>query len=887
MSIVIYSYSDPYHLPNEPYWEEIKSCPYFCASQTLVNGLKAIYGSDFMQGRVATVQNLIEAVYPSWESTASMVRQHAALDQIITHGIDQMFDPKTQQNLLGAFKFNREEVFRSIRVLFELNVNPKEILFEKLTPEQKLIVKIYQTILNSKHLRDFTIGDLLPEARVDAILNAAMLHANDSCNVSAISKGHVVIHGIHQFTPIMLRSIEQLSQYKKVILLFNYQSQYAAVYQTWIDIYTAFDSPIHSFATPEFLPTPEHKQSYQGNLLADSLGRMMSGQLQGIKRQDHAEILEFDNVTEFASFVATLYSEAAKTDTQNPLYAMREQIYSADSSVNNILKMYFPEQFSERQFLNYPLGHFFIAIANMWSSQLNKLYIRDPNDIRECFGAGILPEEAPGELVSIYGKVSALFEGCTDIDEMLSRLKKVQRTRKALTDPADANHVRHISYYNVDVKALEKLRKALSDLDELATYFYADFEEKAHNFCEFYQKLRAYIQDQTVDVDKLGQEYADILRRVLERLEEVESIDASASFECLKATMNIYLMQETKSGKGANWIVRDFEQIDGDILRSQSRPDAATYHFACLSDEDINAVTRSEFTWPLDADFFEVAQEPVDWKYQVYVKSQKEYKYFKRYALLYGLEFNRAKFRLSYVKRNGEQDATLYSLLKLLGFKVVPYKSYRKSEAVPDCSHIKVMGSASGTFTEFDYDRYRICRYRFLNESLLEGDTVYKDPFLLGKYLEAWLENIAKAELEGMPISEVILLSKLNEAFDEIKRHFAFVQSMNRMDMISAVRNRLTSGKNKTLPKLTPEQRRSMTLRELFIHQMLTDSKTHRSNVLADKFTPVSVDTVLEKLADDQLTGAVYDKQTDIWCQYCSNRELCAASYSLEALKEV
>jgi hypothetical protein len=48
MSIVIYTYSDPYRLKEEPYWDEIKACPYFCAAQTLVNGLKYLYREDFV-----------------------------------------------------------------------------------------------------------------------------------------------------------------------------------------------------------------------------------------------------------------------------------------------------------------------------------------------------------------------------------------------------------------------------------------------------------------------------------------------------------------------------------------------------------------------------------------------------------------------------------------------------------------------------------------------------------------------------------------------------------------------------------------------------------------------------------------------------------------------
>lgn len=107
--------------------------------------------------------------------------------------------------------------------------------------------------------------------------------------------------------------------------------------------------------------------------------------------------------------------------------------------------------------------------------------------------------------------------------------------------------------------------------------------------------------------------------------------------------MSIYLVQETKPGKSANWIVRNFEQIDGDIMRSlneQVNGKPVVVHFACLTDEDMDSVSKSIYSWPLNNEFFEVAQEPVDWKYQVYVKARNEYKNFKRYALVYGLEFN-------------------------------------------------------------------------------------------------------------------------------------------------------------------------------------------------------------------------------------------------------
>ena len=152
--------------------------------------------------------------------------------------------------------------------------------------------------------------------------------------------------------------------------------------------------------------------------------------------------------------------------------------------------------------------------------------------------------------------------------------------------------------------------------------------------------------------------------------------------------------------------------------------------------------------------------------------------------------------------------------------------------------------------------------------------------------MEVWLENKVKLDLEGTPISEVILTNKLNSSFDELKRYFPFVQNVNRMDMINNVRNRIINGTNKMIPKLTDEQRRYMKIRELFIHQVLSDPRTHRKNVFGDKFTPVTPDQVSEKLSSGNMTNTVFFAEPDVWCQYCADRELCAACYSLEAFKE-
>jgi hypothetical protein len=884
MSIIVYTYRDPYKLKdNKELWNEISSCPYFCVSQTLVNGLKAVYGGTFQVGRVTTVKNLTDSLYEVWTSTSCAVKQHADIDNIIVnYSIDSWLSETELENVKKSFLFNRDEVFSSIRTMFELRMDPQNIVEKYLTPEQKFIVSVYKKVRETEKVKDFFMKENFEEEDI----NQAIVKAMTTAKMNSSSKGelavddmdHIVIHGVHQFSPLMLRTIEEIANFKKVILLINYQEQYKNVYQTWIDIYSAFDCAIQDFKSDEFHPTDHSSISYEGNVLAQNMGKLLGGRKEDISVRQPYKIIEFDNMTEFASYVARVFEDAEKKDPEHPMSAMKEQIYAADSSANDILKVYFPEQFGERQFLNYPLGHFFIAIANMWDSETNGIVVSDINDIRECLSAGILAEETSGRLASTFRKMEALFEGCLSVDDMLSRIKKVKKNRKFVSDEKRQEYLAHISYYAVSTDELKELEDAFNDIDELASFFYEDFEKRPHNFRTFYNKLKKYLQEEILEEREISEEFADIINRVLSRLDEVGNIDASASFECLKSTMSLYLVQESKPGKSANWIVRNFEQIDGDVLRTSNEPESRVLHFACLTDEDIDSVKQREFTWPLNDDFFEVAQNPVDWKYQVFVKARKEYKNFKRYALIYGLEFNRGKYKLSFVKRDGDQEREPYYLLKILGIKKERNIDRRINHRQEDISDIQFVNGVSGKYSTYDYYRFKICKKRFLLESFAEGNTVYKDNFLLAKYLEVWLENETKESMQGLPCSEIILIDKLNEIYNDLKKYFPFAVNVNRIDIINNVKNRLNNGR--AFPILSEPDRKFMMIRELFIYKQLKDPRKFNQDVLKDKFPDISQEKVDLEFAEETLKQMIFSSSTNLWCKYCTNRELCVDHYA-------
>ena len=183
-----------------------------------------------------------------------------------------------------------------------------------------------------------------------------------------------------------------------------------------------------------------------------------------------------------------------------------------------------------------------------------------------------------------------------------------------------------------------------------------------------------------------------------------------------------------------------------------------------------------------------------------------------------------------------------------------------------------------GNFDSFDYYRYRICKKRFLLESLVERNTVYKDNFLLAKYLEVWLENEVKESMQGLPNSEIILLDRLNEIYDEIKKYFPFAVNVNRIDIINNIRNRLNNGYS--FPVLSDDDRKYMIIRELFIYKQLKNPKMFNQDVLKDKFPEINQEKIDSELSHEVLSQMLFSSGTNIWCKYCTNRELCVDYYA-------
>ena len=878
MAIIIYTYSNPYKINKEPYWAMVKNSFQLCVSQTLVNWLCDQY-SDFYKGKLVTISRFINHLYNEWESDTVAINQRATIDNIIGYmDFHDVVGDISPEDIINSLRRNRSYVLESIRIMFELGMDPNNIKKSELTYEQKCVVAIYEELINTNNryfiLRTEFSNDEVDKAITETIEDAISDKQKQE-GIEQIKKDTVVVHGIHQFSPIMLRTIEILSKYKNVIILFNYQQDYKNVYQTWLNVYRWFESKTN-ISSQNFY---NDGQEFEGGKIADNMAALISGSTAAIDFTNQIDVLEFDNQTEFAGYIAKKFeaaeSERVKDGYAHPaLYYMEEQIYSANSGVNDILKIYFPEQFGERDFLDYPIGHFFISITNMWDPISQSMCIRDIKDIYECLSCGIINEKRAGAIISILDKCRLAVENETTLKGIIKRLKKIKRRIDDCDDEKEKIELSRLEYFDVTDDDLDVLINALNELNQIADQFFLEFNDKKNDFKVFYKKISDVLVSKVLEKEDIDEDFRDIVQRVLCRLNEVKDIEASASFDCLRETMQLYLKQIPKEGKGANWIVRNFEQIDGDVLRKNSKDHEKTYHFACLSDQEMSITHRDEFPWPLDIGFFEIAQAPVDWKYQVFVTSRMEYKNFRRYALVYGLAFSRCKVKLSYIKNEGDSENELYYLLKVLNADVKAYEpeaidNYRKNG-----NYIEIDTQKYRDFSQNDLVRYRLCKYRFLLESSIEGNTVYKDDFLMRQYMAVILEHRARKDFSGKTFVKNVVYSYLVEQMEELSADFPFINQLDIADTISAAFDYLEkyAVSNGKFTKLQAKEYDYMLKREVFLSVPIGKNMDEKEKEI---FKPSTQDEVDAKLNCERLSKEKYQKSLNSLCEKCAEKDIC------------
>ena len=836
MPFKIYTYEDPYKLDKTDFWSEISALPHFCSARTLVNGLKDVLG-DHIEGLICPLDDLVEhkEVYMQWTNNISRrIQQYSAFSAAFKQLLEKH---KISKPFYMALDKNQSHFLEAIRLFIELDINASAIDCSKGNTEQKLFVYMLKKVQGSDLFRFPQTPSR--EKLKDIVVSLAQKEADECkekprerkrCERAAdITRDHpfrsIVVHGVHQFTPVQLRLLLAMEKMgMTIIFLFNYQKKYSKIYSSWNEIYGCFEVPVHhDTVIQEYEPSTMQNPS---NALACALGEICENRTavgspfrKWHKLYNSIQFMEFTNITEYAHFVSDRF-EAAKQSYSESLSVMErgnnvwnhaavlrhldEQVYTANRDVHTLLKIYFPEYTKDRHFLSYPIGQFFSAIYRLWDYENEHIKI-DINAIKECLSSNIL-SAAPGEvLLRTFYNVEILFENVITYGDFKSKIVEgYARNYEKLAETPSTGvffELKNLSIYNkykVAEKDMQALIRAIEEINEIATYLFAldNSHEDFINFGKHFHNLEAFLQQRELTL--ANEQERALITALQQRLEKIrpEHSTVSGTFRDLKEGLYYYLKQNDDEDPSVDWIVKNYEQIDGDILQSKrqfEKEQHKVYHFACVSDRDMNMTINDQLPWPLTDEFIRAAYSPVDLQFQVYYTTLGERSNFLRYALFYGLYYNRCDVRISYVKRYGDETTEAYTPLGILG--LVPKAELVKS--VKKSTQFSISIDQEPT-KSIKYDRCQmmdmfLCPYRFFLDYAMENGPVIQGNFLYQKYFENLLIEAVWKRVGGHKRSDVksYLPRILEQESKKLEPFFTFWKATEIFDLKLKAKNYL------------------------------------------------------------------------------------------------
>lgn len=972
MPYKILTYTNPYEINKTEYWDQIKDLPHFCVARTLVNGLVDVM-QDSIGGLICPLDDLVKHkyVYKEWEDNISRrIEQYSYLTKLFAETKAKSNDPRKEE-FFSALGKNQSQFLDALRLFIELDISAASLHPDLAMKEQKAFIRVLSKIQREgnklfrfpetpeltklKLAIDNIVENELEEYRKQMKLSGRApdpkheqwLQRNIQTTKSSKLTG-IIIHGVHQFSPSQIRLITSLEkQGLTIYFLFNYQPKFSAIYDSWMNIYGNFEVKVETDNKDYAIIPPEYQtESYA---LATALGLLCEGKYSpanpdmraSYEKYKGCDFLKFANLTEYAHFVAARVNSAKQKyldgrsslergtgtfSSRAILGQLDEQVYTANRDIHDLLNVYFPEYSKNRHFLSYPIGQFFAGLYRLWNWESGQITFDLPT-IRECISSGLLGPTKAELLLRISYVLEVVlerietFSGSEDsfLEQMTKYLSLYDEVTKA---PANtkAAEAKYLSIYDPDTitrKEISLFIEAIKQLNDCGIKLFGQSHEDYVEFGEHFKNLEEFIKQRKSDL--ITEAEVTLINDLLGRFDYVISSTekATGTFNDLRQGLYFYLKQK-QDDNGSDWIVKNFEQIDGDILQSRKQNNIhrskvvggdrthkrKVYHFAALSDRDMNVGIDNLLPWPLTDQFILKAYAPIDLQFQVYYSALSERSSFLRYALFYGLYFNLCDVRLSFVEQIQDEVTEPYTLLSILGVNPTAYdvnngQESRGVQVIPEADALGAIKPSS-----YNLMSMMLCPHRYLMEYVVEAKPVANSDFLFQKVFENALIAGAWTRCSQKPIDQVKALIGqivIDEA-RKLQKYFFFWKKIQILDICRRATNYFVYDiipyhtKYGFLDTFKGKERHTK-IRKLYGQgKIVIDvSEAEPKNPYA-AFEAAAIRNGYKKeyklhrfkdnapvdakyLADmrSYLSKSIMDKETVVsdWCTYCSYRNIC------------
>jgi len=812
------TYPDPFNIKESiALWELMTQNPHFCASDTLVQGLSQKYHRTSF-GHLRSVATLVDIIYKDWTRN---IQKDIKLNLKVSDYIEAL--PETTPAQIAqkrALKFNKYEIVKAVNILLILDSKKDDFNMDALSYEQRIVFDVYDSLKEddlTKGLRECAglskekFAEKILETLIDEIKfsfrerpvselpktieetktflateRARLINKSQEPlgfgeddipikkNIDEIKHfqkiiaehgvyDKVIIHGVHKISPIMYRMFKAMEAAGiEVIFVINYMENCHSICETWEKVY--------AWTGCKF----EFVRKYEG--FEGTIGASFIDALEGFEAGKHVnqDIIKYPNLTEFTDEISDCYTRAVLKDKNNPLHKMATQYYAVDGeSSNRILKIYYPQQFADKHFLSYPIGQFILQLYNMWDEKKQCIAI-DFSKLMECINAGLFERANMAKIYRICSDLKIFFQDIkhyqdaeSETDDFLQRLAKLKKNKELLDADSRFAVLKYLCFYNVDMADIDLFAKVVKNINAFAAVLFAD---KRPKYKEHFEKLIKSIQMLAKNAE-VSKKELELINEITERLSEDYDDEIEGSVENLKESIHYYLAAATDNNS-SNWIVRDFDQIDGGILLSD-RKDAVTYNFALLSDNHMCSKKRQDLPFPLTLDMFACAAK-ADSGVSVYYNTLNEKRNYLKFYLFYGLMFCKKKFKLSFIEKEDDEKQEAYYVLKLLRVNEVAPPPISSTTIPMDVIDVPKAAVSLRKPSVDEQEIYCVCAFKYFLNSCLKAKIVYKSDYNFKYFVRNFMVYFVRKAYEGKLHTEFIDDMKNNRDVQLIRELFPF-----------------------------------------------------------------------------------------------------------------
>ena len=929
MTIKIFTYKNPYDLTGSPYWEKIKKYPHFCSSQVMVNAMELYYEKEF-ESLLCPLEDIIKKIYSDWaDNTEKWLAQYIDISDLLRI---YKGDASIPRELLASFKKNQSSIVEAVRLLIEMGWQQKSDTFSN-DPVQIFFFTLFHKLVNSENCNDdFRLNGL---TSIGQLKNAIIKECNEKITreknkangifseiiteriakfrrilyaIGRYDLSAIVIHGVHQFTPLQLRFISELEALGiDVYFLFNYQEEYQGIYETWFKVYLPFDADIYIDRSST---SYEQIQKNPSNVLGSVYGKIFSEDnvnpstefTDYLKIKTDVKFIEFDNITDCADYVSQIYDHAKRINPGNPLSVSSEQFYSLTKGVQDLLRVYYPESSRSPHFLNYPIGQFFLCLYRLWNTERKEINI-DWDSLIICINSGFLNSFNSSDLSRIFNVIAPMFENINTYEEFCNRInifkKYYVQTQKPGSDLEPK--LRYISFYCSSLltyKEIELVEKAVANINDTAALLFSTNDGEKLYFMDHFRKIQELLESKVETI--VIEEEQNLVFSLLDRIAEIK-INMTGTISDLQQGLYYFLRQ--KDSENPQWILREFVQIEGDILRSRKQVKNAlrdgkeppTYHFLGLSDQ--NMTESSSFPWPIDRDYIQHPDFASFMPFQVYYNSLIERSHFYNYALFYGLFFNECNMKISYIRDNGDEKLQPYSVFKILGLIPVNHMkevtfSYNNNDIQGNNSTYEYQPIVPNHARDFF-----LCPDKYFYDYCCQSDIIKTNKFLFNYYYQNLLIYFFIKQNAGRQFLNVDrdITLELDRISKKLSKYFPFFsEELDIFDIKNKAKNYIVSRAitNNKVSKMNEHYE----IRLLFDKNRYNCDPNNLNNYseFNKKITVIqnqagktlgNIRTITSSEKEDMkkyLTSPGLNPSPGEWCSYCSYKECCLEPYIVE-----